>query len=299
MSKTIQYYCITPTDRLFKDIQDRFKLAERRDDYIYIDNHSSLLAVAHLDTVSDSFIQSINFECGYDPKLNKFEVTSIALDDRLGVYTLLETLRSFSLRYDILLTRDEEIGLSTAKSFQTDKQYNWMFSFDRRGINPVLYQYDSNDWRAILEENGYAIDYGSFSDIASLSALGIKGVNFGVGYHFEHTQSCHVDWNQYKQCIDMFRRFYAKNKHIRFPHIPTTHSNHANYNTAGWWNEWDGSDWRVRGVAPPAATTDAIVRHRPPYLTANMFCKECGEFLLAHEKKSQLCDYCLEKTVGR
>lgn len=306
---SIKYYCTTPTKDLFSDIQDRYlNLAEYKQDHIYIDNDSKILGVAHLDTVLDGWQRSVtynDFHCVYYPKTKQFVVQSIALDDRLGVFTLLETLPAHGLKFDILLTTDEEIGASTASQFTTNKKYNWIFSFDRRGLNPVLYQYNEVNWKAALIENGYKIDYGSFSDIGSLEHLGCCAVNLGVAYNFEHTKDCHVVWGEYQECIENFKRFYQTNKGTRFPH--TSVGRYGGYGYREWYYGDDvGYDWRVHGgggtqyIGSTAATGNAVVNTAltiTPKIKADIDhgrrCKKCGQWLFSQERKFRVCEECI------
>jgi hypothetical protein len=301
---SIKYYCTTPTKQLFSEIQDRYNLVDRRQDYIYIDNNSKILGVAHLDTVLDGYNRNISyddFHCAYYPKTDQFVVQSISLDDRLGVFTLLETLPAHGLKFDILLTLDEEIGSTTAANFLTDKKYNWIFSFDRRGLNPVLYQFNEANWKAALVENGYKIDYGSFSDIGSLEGLGCCAVNCGVAYNFEHTKDCHVVWGEYQQCVEDFKRFYQINKGIHFPH--TAVGRYGGYGYSEWYGgDYEGYDWRTRGGTAYAttATTGRVINTAlaiTPKIKSDIQqgrrCTNCGQWLYAQERKFLICEDCL------
>ena len=109
--------------------------------FFFMDNHAPVLAVAHLDTVINDISFSVN-------KKRK-RMYSPMFDDRLGAYIILEHLLR-ELNYDVLLTVDEEIGKSTANSFNIGKEYNWIFSFDRKGSDVVMYQYDSPEMRKLL-----------------------------------------------------------------------------------------------------------------------------------------------------
>lgn len=172
------------------------------DTYIYINNGSNVLAVAHADTVGmDKHNWSVDGNV----------VTSIALDDRLGLWIINDLLPEYGIVPDILITRDEEIGRSTAQFFQTSKQYNWMFSFDRNSYDVVMYQYDNEDSRQLLQEYGFPVGLGSFSDISYLEHLGCIGFNFGTGYKHEHTAHCHADVAQVLAQVRLFARFYADN----------------------------------------------------------------------------------------
>jgi len=102
--------------------------------FYFMDNEADILAVAHLDTVQQTVKFSMDKKNGL--------IHSPQLDDRLGAYIILEHLLR-DMNYDVLLTIDEEKGRSTARSFNNGKKYNWMFSFDRRGTDAVMYQYES------------------------------------------------------------------------------------------------------------------------------------------------------------
>jgi len=80
-----------------------------------------------------------------------------AVDNRLGVYLGMELLPSLGIGVDLLLTTGEEEGYSTAALFRTRKRYHWMFSFDRKGEDVVLYQYERPSLVATLREAGFAV----------------------------------------------------------------------------------------------------------------------------------------------
>lgn len=171
--------------------------------YIYRDNpRAKILGVAHLDTVLNG-----NFKTKktWDKDIH---VYSPALDDRLGVYTLCQLLPKLGIEFDLLLTEGEEIGHSTAEYFESHKSYNWMFSFDRRGHDVVMYQYDTPELRNDLESCNLKPGRGSFSDISFLYHLGIRGINVGTGYHGEHSHKCYASINELTSQIIKFKRFY-------------------------------------------------------------------------------------------
>ena len=83
----------------------------------------------------------------------------------------------------MLLTTGEECGNSTAEWFDAaEGRYHWLVEFDRRGTEAVTYGLESSDWLNALQDAGYQVGSGSYSDIASLAHLGVCGVNIGVGY---------------------------------------------------------------------------------------------------------------------
>lgn len=179
---------------------------------IFCDNKSPILAVAHLDYVAD------NRQFYFDKKRQM--VWNGALDDRLGVYTLLELLPKMGIRVDVLLTTDEEVGMSTAFDFETRKEYNWMFQFDRHGTDLVFYQYGNNgELVNDILSCGFNIGIGSFSDISYLGHLGISGFNVGTGYHLEHTKNHHGKMQQLESQLKKFSAFYCNNKDKKYPYI--------------------------------------------------------------------------------
>ena len=78
---------------------------------IVIDRGESVLGVAHLDHVQ----QAKHFRV--EPREEDLVVYNPRLDNRLGVYLLLDLLPELGLGFDVLLTMDEEIGESTASKF--------------------------------------------------------------------------------------------------------------------------------------------------------------------------------------
>lgn len=237
MKNDLKTLCLTDTNTITAYLTKKFNNSEisGKGGYIYLDRgeESKVLFVCHLDTVSSPYTtktksgkRDTHFETRYNKKWGEY-VTSIALDDRLGLWAGLTQFPA--LTYDILLTLDEEIGASTAQYFQTEKEYNWVFSFDRHGINPVLYQYDTPKLRKMLKSVGYKIDYGSFSDIAYLDHLGVSGINFGIGYHNEHSSKCYAYMSDIKYCLDTFAEFYNKYKDVKMPYTPPKVRYHKGY----------------------------------------------------------------------
>jgi len=182
--------------------------------YAFQDNGSDVLAVAHLDTIRPEWRKF---------RFNRKErkVYSPALDDRLGVFILTKILPSYGIMPDILLTTDEEIGASTALYFNPDKNYNWMFSFDRRGDDVVMYDYHTEDLEDLLEENGFNVAMGSYSDICYLDHLGIAGFNFGTGYFDEHTKRCHAILDITINMVAKFIGFFENFMNTKFEYIPS------------------------------------------------------------------------------
>jgi hypothetical protein len=199
--------------------------------YYFEDNGSNVLFVAHLDSVQNYNGARIEV----DPKNNNTKLYCDTLDNRLGVYLALFHFKQMGLKYDILLTLDEEKGASTAGLFSPGKEYNWMFSFDKGARNyyskfsvndmehfdnpPVAtYSYGDTDTHRLLRKYEFSPERGSYSDICSLKHLGCKGFNFYAGFRDYHQKGAYVNLMELSSSISKFKEFYEDNKDLRFPH---------------------------------------------------------------------------------
>lgn len=207
--------------------------------YIYNDSfNSKVLAVAHVDTVADHYGLVPNFS--YDTRYQ--EIYSISLDDRLGVYTILNALPEYGIELDYVFTTDEEIGKSTARNFVQDhpeigNKYNWIVEFDRRGIDPVSYIYEyqlPEDVKDCLTVLGLRMALGSFSDISEMGSLGICGLNWGIGYEFEHTYNCMVSIPDYFDTVLNFVDFYNAFADTKMPFNLVSRVYQSRYDYDNW-----------------------------------------------------------------
>lgn len=206
--------------------------------YWFQDNGANILAVAHLDSVQE-------FKHFHEMKLShKHRIYCPVLDDRLGVYIILYLLPKLNLKYDILLTTDEEIGRSTASNFTTEKQYNWIFEFDRKGGDVVMYDYETPEIKENLEKVGWKVGKGSYTDISELQFLECKAFNFGTGYEDYHSLDAYVDLKVMAECVQKFFLFYNKFKDVHLPHKEVekvySFNRHSWKNTSGYYY---GEDW--------------------------------------------------------
>jgi hypothetical protein len=160
-----------------------------------------VLGVAHLDTVLQA-----------TPRKSGNYVFAPQLDDRLGVWCLLNALPKMGIQLDILLTTGEETCQTTAREFPLS-DYNWVVEFDRAGTDVVLYQYDTKLWADTWR--GWKIGRGSFSDIVDLD-LGVCCANIGIGYHNQHSYYCHANLDDTQKQLFKFAQFYEKNKDTKF-----------------------------------------------------------------------------------
>ena len=181
--------------------------------YIYRDNGSNLLAVAHLDTVQGKPGFAL-----YKTNDNDRIVESPQLDDRLGVYVILDLLPKLGINCDVLLTEGEEMGMSTAQWFTTEKKYHWLFQFDRAGDDCVNYSYSDQEFDSRLRDVGWRVDRGLFSDICFLEHLGAKGFNVGVGYYDYHSAKAWASMRDMLTGVSRFEEFYRRWKDTPMPH---------------------------------------------------------------------------------
>jgi hypothetical protein len=195
--------------------------------YIHIDRGANILGVAHLDTVLEP--ETI---WEYQTKTsNNRAVFGCGMDDRFGVYTLLHHLEKMGLKYDILLTTEEESMGSTAEHFTTDKQYNWIFQFDRTGTDVVMYDYETSELREMLEDLNITVGIGTYTCISEMEHLKAKGFNFGCGYYNNHSYHEYLDVVDAEFMIGRFLDLYALKAHVPMPHVPGSGGGYRTWGT--------------------------------------------------------------------
>jgi len=198
--------CEAPIADLFAALNGTLEGNEAVGRHMLRDNGAGILAVAHLDTVQQISTWNKSDNLIFNPRL----------DDRLGVYTLLDLLPRLGVVVDVLFTENEEIGRSTAGDFLPTKDYQWMVEFDRCGTDTVTYCYD---WNLVLHDY-FRIGQGSFSDICYLEHLGCKGFNVGIGYQNEHSLQAYFAVDEYVAQVARFLAFYADHQASTFLHTP-------------------------------------------------------------------------------
>lgn len=174
---------------------------------------NSPMIVCHADTVVNGGAGPHDF--AYDKASDT--VTSIALDDRLGVACMFHAIDNKTPLADcaMLICDDEEIGYSSAQVFKEKIKPNFLVELDRRGVDVVCYDYDSTLLRSLLKSCDFTIGNGSFSDICYLQSLGVVGFNVGIGYHNEHSIKCHAKLSDTDSQIARLLRFIAKFGDVR------------------------------------------------------------------------------------
>lgn len=164
------------------------------DDWIYVDNDSPIMLVAHMDTITR------NAKLKFRVKRNRITARNSVLgaDDRAGVYAIMELLRmckeSNIPMPSVLFTNYEETGMQGVDAFIKTKKMkenmNIFIELDRKGRDEyVFYFYGMpkgvSDW---VESFGFKKNNGSMSDVMSLTEeYSIPHVNLSVGYDDQHT----------------------------------------------------------------------------------------------------------------
>lgn len=224
--------------------RQRFKSitpTEDEDDFFgFRDNGSQVLAVAHLDTV----VRNSQRSCSFVDTAAGEVVHSGALDDRLGAYVILDLLPKLGINVDLLLTTGEESARSTAEFFQPTKNYNWIIEFDRGGTDVVMYQFDDEETRDLVEMTGARVGEGIFSDICYLEHLGVKAFNWGVGYQDYHSTRSHAYLEDLFEMVNYFVEFHELVGDEELPHQKDAEwLRYGNLST--WWDEQDERDRRL------------------------------------------------------
>jgi hypothetical protein len=292
--KQLRHRCEQSIDDIIRDasaLGDTLRLDTPDGPLVWVRRGAPVLGCVHLDYVD------VAHKWGFDRK--RLRVYTPRLDDRAGVYILLDVLPTLGIELDLLLTDSEECGRSTAKRFlgwcdsvggPGRPEYNWLAQFDRRGKDAVCYDYrHSEAWTTALKGAGFDVGVGSFSDIAALYDLGRCGVNVGVGYHGEHTTHCYGDLAEMAHNLDVFQRFYKSSKDVVFPFDASMRPVY----TPTVWRGWhDGDDYgypvapRVRywpsgGASKTSGLSDAIE-----------VCQNCGDRVHWSKMGERYCSEC-------
>jgi hypothetical protein len=142
----------------------------------------------------------------------------IGADDRAGVAMLWQLA---DLGHSLIITDAEEIGMygsaylagtHTKLLQQIQDEHQFFVQFDRKGeFDFKCYNVGSDAFRAYLTEAlpGFSEpNRTSFSDICTLSKE-ICGVNFSVGYEYEHSYKEYLDLEIWSRNLKIFREWLS------------------------------------------------------------------------------------------
>ena len=205
-------------------------------------NPCSPLVVCHADTVEHKGEQGHTFSHNEE----KNTVHSIALDDRLGIACMLHaiTYKTWMADCAMLVCDEEEVGKSTSQEFAAHEhglEPNWLVELDRRGADAVMYEYETAMFGSFLEQAGFDIGQGSFSDICYLESLGVCGFNIGIGYNREHSDQCYAELDKTKSQLEKLETFYNNMKHLKLTHRSAPYGRYSDTESSYYDNHHYGS----------------------------------------------------------
>jgi hypothetical protein len=152
-----------------------------------------------------------------------------------------------------------------------------MFSFDRRGEDVVMYQYDTPERCELLKSFGFTPGKGSFSDICVLDELGVTGFNFGTGYYDEHNPMSYMVESRLLRQLDRFVPFFFANRDVKLAHEKKTYPIVSTFSYP---------DYSVRHPAAYFSPKYETIPEKDKKLT----CYYCGEALAGDEE--DVCEMC-------
>ena len=243
--KTLEATCRATTTEVFAALEDlgftvvtgeakgwRGEARVTRYAYRVGNDIAAPLVVCHADTVRNGGESPHKFS--YNKKSNR--VNSLALDDRLGIACMIDAIVNSTWMADcaMLVCDDEECGQSTASVFAEHVDAiglkpRWMVELDRRGTDAVMYEYETELFAGLLRSVGFDIGSGSFSDICSLTCLGVCGFNIGIGYHSEHSDKCYANLDDTFSQLAKLEAFYKKFYDVGLVHEDTKTSWASSY----------------------------------------------------------------------
>lgn len=197
-------------------------------DYIYAEGTIPVALVAHMDTVFKNPPEEIFF----DPKHNvMWSPQGLGADDRAGVFGIVQIIRSGLLPHVIFTTDEERGALGAMQLAKLDCPFSdvkYLIQLDRRGSDDcVFYECDNKEFVDYVEDFGFSLNYGSFSDISELCpAWGVAGVNLSIGYRDEHSETEVLFVGQMLATIAKVKKMLnAAETAKRFEYIPSPVTN--------------------------------------------------------------------------
>lgn len=207
---------------LYKFLKQHYDNVAYDESFLVAIGDIPIALVAHMDTV---FSQPA-CEVYYDRVKNvMWSPTGMGADDRAGVFSILQIIKS-GLRPHIIFTTDEEIGCVGAGVLADlpcpFKDLRYIIQLDRRNSNDcVFYGCNNEEFEKYIESFGFVTAFGSFSDICELCpSWEVAGVNLSVGYRDEHTTSEVLFVGQMFATIEKVKRMLTAKDIPAFDYIP-------------------------------------------------------------------------------
>ena len=192
-----------------------------KDGFIYAEGSLPVMLVAHLDTVYEHPVVTINYsqDDNGDTIINSPE--GIGGDDRAGVYMILEIVKQHKCY--VLFCEDEEKenalnredkGASKFVDSGIKPDANYLVELDRKKSNDaVFYDCKNPDFIKFVCGFGFEKKNGSFSDISVIApALNLAAVNISAGFYDAHATENPID--EYIKLVDIERNIKRVGKMI-------------------------------------------------------------------------------------
>ena len=191
-------------------------------DVVYAIGDIPILLVAHLDTVFPSPPEEIYYD--KDAGI-MWSPDGLGADDRAGVFSILKIL-SDNYKPNVLFTTDEESGGIGANNFASTticpfKDLKYIIELDRNGsLDCVFYDNDNFEFQKYVESFGFAMSYGTYSDIVELcSVWDVSGVNLSIGYKNEHSYIETLNVNHMLMTIEKVKKMLDNPPEEKFEYV--------------------------------------------------------------------------------
>lgn len=212
----------------------KYKVTETKQ-YILAEGELPVCLVAHLDTVGE-LLNNKQENVIYDDKQDILHVLGgHTLDDRLGVWLIIQMIE-MGKKPSIIFTTDEELGGLAAADIVTSypicplEKIDFIIELDRKGFNDSVYYTCGNiEFQNYINSFGFETAEGSFTDCLILGeAWDIAAVNLSISYYNEHTyyEYAHLkgalstldkvvkildDWTGHYNLIPLDLKYYKEN----------------------------------------------------------------------------------------
>lgn len=174
--------------------------------YIIAEGTLPVCLCAHVDTIGEEINYDNTSKISlYDQKEDIFHVISgCTLDDRLGIYIIINIIES-GLRPSIIFTDLEESGGIGATKLVEDYpkcplDIKFIIELDRQGEkDSVYYSCGNKEFQNYINSFGFNTAQGTFTDCLILGeSWDIAAVNLSCGYQLEHTiyEYAHLEWTK-------------------------------------------------------------------------------------------------------
>lgn len=251
-------------------------------DYIYAIGDIPIALVAHMDTVFEDVPGSAR-QLFYDKEKNvMFSPQGAGFDDKAGIYSIIQIVKS-GLRPHVIFTTNEERGCLGASALASGpcpfKDLRYIIQLDRRHIDDcVFYDCDNPEFVKYVEEFGFIEHFGSFTDISVLCpAWGIAGVNLSVGYENEHTKHEILYVNAMLDTIEKVKKMLSETEIPKFKYIPLAYVWPASAGSEIYQCQECKLHFFKEEIFPTISRAGTIVAYCPDCMVSKInWCKKCG-----------------------